>query len=130
TVQKSLYLYVPLLTMGLMSRELSSGSIKLLLSSPIRISKIVLGKFVAMMGYCLLFVAVLVLYCLCGSILIRHMDMGMIVPALVGTYLLILAYSAIGLFMSSLTPYQVVAALSTLGVLAFMNYIGNIGQQY
>ena len=31
----NLYLYIPLLTMGLMSRELSSGSIKLLYSSPV-----------------------------------------------------------------------------------------------
>src|SRR5882757_10094251 len=49
-----LYLYVPLLTMGLMSREFSSGSIKLLLSSPVRMSEIVMGKFVAIMLYWLL----------------------------------------------------------------------------
>ena len=34
TIQKNLYLYIPLLTMGLISRERSSGSIKLLFSSP------------------------------------------------------------------------------------------------
>ena len=34
-MQQYLYLYIPLLTMGLMSRELSSGSIKLLYSSPV-----------------------------------------------------------------------------------------------
>src|SRR5690554_614303 len=34
-VQSYLYLYIPLLTMGVMSRELSSGSIKLLYSSPL-----------------------------------------------------------------------------------------------
>ena len=35
-VKDTLYLYIPLLTMGLMSREISSGSIKLLLSSPVK----------------------------------------------------------------------------------------------
>ena len=44
-VQNYLYYYIPLLTMGLISRELSSGSIKLLYSSPIRNSQIILGNF-------------------------------------------------------------------------------------
>ena len=46
---QNLYLYLPLLTMGLMSREISSGSIKLLLSSPIKVRDIVLGKYAAML---------------------------------------------------------------------------------
>ena len=43
-IQSSLFLYIPLLSMGLMSRELDSGSVKLLLSSSIRPSSLVLGK--------------------------------------------------------------------------------------
>jgi gliding motility-associated transport system permease protein/gliding motility-associatede transport system auxiliary component len=81
-----------------------------------------------MMFYCLLFIVILVMFCLTGGTMIRNLDTGALVPALVGTYLVILAYSAIGLFMSSLTPYQVVAALSTLAVLASMSYIDNVGQ--
>ncbi|MEI3423260.1 MAG: Gldg family protein [Butyricimonas faecihominis] len=38
-------------------------------------------------------------------------------------YLLICAYAAVGLFMSSLTSYQVVAAMLTLAVLAVLNYV-------
>ena len=44
-----LFYYFPLLTMGLMSRELSSGSVKLLYSSPVNNIQIILGKFVSMM---------------------------------------------------------------------------------
>lgn len=51
TVQQYLYLYMPLLTMGLMSREFSSGSIKLLYSSPVTSSQIVMGKFLAMITH-------------------------------------------------------------------------------
>ena len=48
SVVNILYLYIPLLTMGVISKELSSGSIKLLYSSPISNTHIVLGKFLAM----------------------------------------------------------------------------------
>ena len=48
TIQSTLYLYIPLLTMGLMSREYSSGSIKLLFSSPISSLQIILGKYLSM----------------------------------------------------------------------------------
>src|SRR4051812_17779501 len=44
-----LYLYIPLLTMNIMSRELSNGSIKLLYSSPVTSRQIILGKYLALM---------------------------------------------------------------------------------
>ena len=53
-IQGYLYLYIPLLTMGIMSREFSTGSIKLLFSSPITNKQIVLGKFYALMVYAFL----------------------------------------------------------------------------
>lgn len=124
-----LYLYMPLLTMGLMSRETSSGSIKLLLSSPVKIREIILGKFLAMMGYGLILIFVLSLLGVATSFAIPYMDWGILFSALLGLYLLICAYAAIGLFMSSLTAYQVVAAISTLVVLASLNYIKFLGQK-
>ena len=57
-----LYLYFPLLTMGLMSREFSSGSIKLLYSSPITSTQIVLGKYLSMMFYGLIMLAIVTIY--------------------------------------------------------------------
>lgn len=129
-VQQNLYLYIPLLTMGLLSRETSSGSIKLLLSSPVTVSQIVLGKFVSMIGYALVLALVLLSFIPIGLLSVEALDVGFILGGVLGIYLLICAYAAIGLFMSSLTTYQVVAAISTLAVLAALNFIGNIGQQY
>jgi ABC-2 type transport system permease protein len=123
-----LYLYLPLLTMGLMSREISSGTIKLLYSSPTRIREIIFGKFICMMMYNLLLVAILAIIVVCAVSNIQHADAGMLLAALVGMYLLLCTYAAIGLFMSSLTSYQVVAALCTLVVLAALSYIGQIWQ--
>lgn len=128
-VLSKLYLYIPLLTMGLMSRETSSGSIKLLLSSPVKVGEIIGGKFVAMMAYGLILIAILLLFVLAGSWSIQSMDITLVFSGLLGIYLLLCAYSAIGLFMSCLTSYQVVAAISTLVVLAALNYIGLLGQK-
>ncbi|MFB9076300.1 Gldg family protein [Flavobacterium procerum] len=127
-MQNYLYLYVPLLTMGLVSREINSGSIKLLLSSPIRIKDIVLGKYLAIAAYCLLFIAILGLQVAIAYFSIENLDLKFALSGLIGLYLLVCTYAAIGLFMSCLTSYQVVAAISTLVVLAGLNFIGKLWQ--
>ncbi|MBW1655145.1 Gldg family protein [Flavobacterium quisquiliarum] len=127
-MQNYLYLYVPLLTMGLVSREINSGSIKLLLSSPIRIKDIVLGKYLAIAAYCLLFIAILGLQVGIAYFSIENLDLKFAISGLIGLYLLVCTYAAIGLFMSCLTSYQVVAAISTLVVLAGLNFIGKLWQ--
>jgi ABC-2 type transport system permease protein len=123
-----LYLYLPLLTMGLMSREINGGTIKLLYSSPIKVREIIFGKFLAMMVYNLALVLVLTIIGICGLLNIQHADAGLLFAGLLGIYLLLCAYAAIGLFMSCLTSYQVVAALSTLVLLAALSYIGQLWQ--
>ncbi|WP_461791645.1 Gldg family protein [Pedobacter sp.] len=130
TMQGYLYLYLPILTMGLMSRETSSGSIKLLLSSPVKLNEIILGKYLAIIIYGLLLIGVLTLYAITGSIFVSHADVGIICSGLIGLYLLICTYAAIGLFMSCLTTYQVVAAISTLALFTIMRYVGTLGQEY
>ena len=52
SVQDYLFLYIPLLTMGLVSRDLSGGTIKLLHSSPMTNTQIILGKFVVSGDIC------------------------------------------------------------------------------
>ncbi|MRG43583.1 ABC transporter permease subunit [Chitinophaga sp. SYP-B3965] len=128
TIQKYLYLYMPLLTMGLMSRELSSGSIKLLYSSPVTSSQIIRGKFLAMMTYSFMLIGVILVYVIIGLCTVDNFDLPSVWSGLLSIYLLMLAYSAIGLFMSSLTSYQVVAALGTLVLLGALSYMNKIWQ--
>ena len=127
-VQNYLYLYMPLLTMGLMSRELSSGSIKLLYSSPVTSWQIILGKYLAMVIYGLLLIGILCVMVIFNLFTIENMDCGLVFTGLLGIYLLICAYAAIGLFMSCLTSYQVVAAIGTLALLAALNFVGGMWQ--
>lgn len=126
-IQRYIYLYIPLVTMGLMSREYASGSIKLLYSSPIKNSSIILGKFLSMVVYGGVLIGIIAMFSIFTHIFTPHFDYKIVVVALLGLYLLILAYSAIGIFFSSLTKYQVVAAIGTLAALAFLNNVSSIG---
>ena len=60
SVVSNIYIYIPLLTMGLISRETASGSIKLAYSSPVTSGQIVLGKYLAAIGFgcCLMLVPI------------------------------------------------------------------------
>lgn len=127
-ILEHLYLYIPLITMGIISRETSSGSIKLLYSSPVKLSQVIYGKFISMLVYNLLIIGVLTLFVLVGAWFIPHFDYQHILVALLAIFLLLSAYAAIGIFVSSLTTYQAVAAISTFVMLAVMNYIGKVGQ--
>jgi len=128
SMQQYLYLYIPLLTMGLMSRELSSGSIKLLYSSPVTNFQIIMGKYLSMVFYSLVLCTILLVFVVFGGFTIDMFDWAAVLTALLGLFLLICAYSAIGLFMSSLTSYQVVAAMGTFAVLFVLNLVGNMWQ--
>ena len=89
SLQGSLFLYVPLLTMGLMSRERSSGSIKLLYSSPVSNSSIILGKYISLLLYNLMLISILLIYVLIGLCIIENVDFWLPFSGLVGLYLLI-----------------------------------------
>jgi len=128
SVMGNLYLYIPLLTMGLISREINGGTIKLLYSSPVTVSQIVLGKYLAIMIYSMILVFIVGIFMVAGAFHIVHVDFGMLISAALGFYLLLAVYSAIGLFMSSLTTYQVVAALSTFVMIGILSYIGDVFQ--
>ncbi len=125
----NLYLYVPLLTMGLIARELHSGSIKLALSSPLTLRQFIVGKYLAAVGYFSTFAAFLLVMLILSSFLYVNLDWPYALTGLFGILLLAAAYASIGLFMSSLTQHQVVAAVGTLTALFVLAYIGNLGQR-
>ena len=127
-VSSSLYLYIPLLTMGLLSQEFSRGSVKLLFSAPITSWQIVLGKYLGIMIYGFILMLVIGVYVGIGWVTIENFDWRPVLIGVLGLYLLLGAYAAIGLFMSSLTSYQIVAALGTFVIFALLNLVGRMGQ--
>lgn len=129
-VLQNLYLFVPLLTMGLISRETNNGTIKLLYSSPVKVREIVLGKFLAIMTYNAVLLLLVGVFMVSGAFNIRSVDYGMLLSAALGFYLMLCAYTAIGMFMSSLTTYQIVSAIATFVTIFILGRIGSLWQKY
>jgi len=109
----------PLLTMRLISEERQLGTIRLLFSSPISITEIVLGKFLGITIFYLLILLMITLMPL--SLLFgTQLDLGQIASSLVGLFLLMTSVASIGLFLSSLTSSPAMAAISTFGTILFL----------
>jgi len=114
TIYTILLLITPILTMRLISEELRSGTVELLLTAPVRDFEVVAGKFLAAMG----FVGVMLLLTLAYPAVLFALgspDWGVVGSAYLGMVLFAGAAVGIGLFASSVTPNQIVAA-----VLAFV----------
>lgn len=106
----------PVLSMRLFAEERRNHTLTLLISAPVSISAIVLGKFLALMiFFCLvpLLIMALAMSLLAGGIL----DFGLLGSNVIGLTLLAGCFAALGLYISSLTSHPAVAALGSLGVL-------------
>jgi ABC-2 type transport system permease protein len=107
---------IPGITMGLFAAEKTNGTQELLLTSPLTIWDIVLGKFVAAAIFVALLVAIVGLF---PGILFLYGDpeLGKTASGLLGVLLVGWTYAAIGCFASSLTRSQVLAFLITFVIL-------------
>ena len=124
-----IFLLIPLITMGVLSREYSSGSVKLLLSSPVNIHSIIIGKFLALSSFVILMMSVIFGLIVLASLLIINVDVPHALSGLLGVGLLSMAYMSIGLFMSSISKNQFVAVIATITLLGILDFIGFIGQR-
>jgi ABC-2 type transport system permease protein len=113
----------PFLTMRLISNERQEKTISLLFSSPISSFEIILGKYLAIIGFFTLIIALTLFTCsfvLLGS----ELDTGKIISATVALFLLISSLTAIGLYFSTLTDQPATAALLSFGLIFFLYLIG------
>ena len=128
-ISNLLTFYIPFLTMGILGREMTSGSIKLLYSSPVRNSQIILGKYLALVMFVLLLTGISLINVVYAWCTIDHFELGWVLAGWLGLFLLACTYVAIGLFISSLTSYQLIAAICTMLVIFLLNIIGDYGQK-
>lgn len=109
---------VPFITMRLLAEEKRNNTIELLLTAPVKISEIVLGKFFSALA----FVAVLIgltMPFLVALAIATNPDWATVAMAYVGTLFMIGVYIAVGVFWSSFTENQIVAGVLTFGTILF-----------
>jgi len=124
-----LLLVIPLITMRLISEERRSGTLTLLLSAPVSMTRIVLGKYLGVLGF-LGLLALLVVIMPLALVPATELDWGKLAAALLGLVLSIAAFAAAGLFMSTLTSHPTAAAIATFGLLLLLwllDWAGNMG---
>lgn len=111
-----LLLVVPLVSMRLVSEERRNRTLPLLFSAPLSMTEIVLGKYLGLMAFLgvqILLIAFMPLSLLTGG----GLDFGLFASGLLGLSLLLASFAAVGLFMSTLTQHQTIAAVATFGML-------------
>ena len=123
-----LLFFTPVLTMKLFAEERKSGTIELLLTSPITDSQVVLGKYLAswflliiMLGLTLIFPFLTQRF--------GPLDAGLVFSGYFGLTLLGSCFLAFGLMMSSMSKNQIVAALTSFGFLLALWVIGAVSDR-
>lgn len=117
-----LILLTPILTMRLFAAERQTKSDQLLLTSPVSITGIVLGKFFAAYTVFAASIALTLLY-LIPIILHSRIIWGEIICAYIGYLLIGLCYVSVGVFASSLTSNQIISALIGFAILLVTGYL-------
>ncbi len=108
-------LVTPLLTMRLISEERRNKSLPLLMSAPISMTEIIVGKYLGMLGFAAIMIFMMTLMPLSLSF-VGTLDGGLLFAIVLGISLLLAAFISLGLYMSSLTAQPTIAAMSTFGM--------------
>jgi ABC-2 type transport system permease protein len=118
-----LLLLMPLVTMRLFAEERRSGTIELLLTYPVRDGAVLAGKYLAalvlyaiMIGLTLLYPGIVVYF--------ARLEWGPVLTGYLGLLLMGATFIAVGVFASSLTENQIVAAITTFGALLIFWILG------
>lgn len=120
-----LLLLVPVLTMRSFAEEKRTKTDQMLLTSPLSVTQIVMGKFMAMaavLGVCMLIACF-------GPIILHFYGGGAMLAdyvAIIAFFLLGAAYISIGMFVSSLTESQIISAVITFCILLVLQLIDGI----
>jgi gliding motility-associated transport system permease protein len=118
-----LLLLMPLVTMRLFAEERRSGTIELLLTYPVRDGAVLAGKYLAALGLYAIMIGLTLLY---PGIVVyfARLEWGPILTGYLGLLLMGATFIAVGVFASSLTENQIVAAITTFGALLIFWILG------
>ena len=118
-----LVILVPMITMRTFAEEKKGGTYELLLTSPLRTGEIVLGKFLASFVFICIMIGLTVIYPIL-LIVFGNPEVWVMVSGYIGLLLMATAFVAVGLFTSSVTENQIIAAVSGLVAMLLLYIIG------
>ncbi len=118
---------VPAITMRMFPEEKRAGTYELLLTSPVRVSEIVLGKFLGGLVLVLLMVALSGFFGVLLSVY-GNPERPMMLAGYLGLALMAIAFLAVGTLISSFTDNVVIAYVGTLFALLLLYTIGWLGE--
>ncbi|MCZ7587248.1 MAG: ABC transporter permease [Deltaproteobacteria bacterium] len=122
-----LLLIIPLVTMRLYAEERKNGTEELLLTSPIRESSIVYGKFLGAVSF---YLAALLLTAQFPLLLYKYgsPDLGKLLTGYLGLFLMGTSFLAFGLFSSTLARTQIQAAMWSFFTLLLLWIVGWVSE--
>jgi len=106
---------IPAITMRLLSEELNLGSYETLLTLPVSHRDVVMGKFLAAVGFIAAMLVPTLVYAVTVTLL-GELDWGPVIGGYLGAILLGASYAAVGLFASSLTRNQIIAFIIGMAI--------------
>ncbi len=123
-------LMVPALTMRLLAEERKTGTIELLMTSPISDVSIVSGKYLASIAYLFFLLVLTLIFPLTLVLIGGNPEWAPIWTGYAAIFLMGAAFMAIGLVASSLTSSQIVAALIAFVISLVLWLIPAVGQNF
>ncbi|MGH7829348.1 MAG: ABC transporter permease [Candidatus Binatia bacterium] len=114
-----LVIMVPVITMRAFAEEKRQGTYELLLTSPLSVTQIVLGKFLGSVAFISVMVLLTAIY---PAILLLYgnPEVGLLASGYLGLFLLSITFLSVGLLTSSLTENQIVAAVTCFVILLLL----------
>ncbi|HEY6417930.1 MAG TPA: ABC transporter permease subunit [Candidatus Binataceae bacterium] len=117
-----LVILVPAITMRTFAEEKRSGTYELLLTAPVRTGEIVAGKYIAAAAFMLIMIGLAGIFPLI-LVAFGNPEVGVMASGYLGLALLAVSFVAVGMFTSSITQNQIIAAISCFGALLMLYVI-------
>lgn len=113
---------VPAVTMKLFSEEFNRGTYEMMMTLPLSQVEVVMGKFLAALGFILVMLLPTIVYAITISTM-GDLDPGPVLGGYLGAVLLGGLFAAVGLFASSLTRNQIIAFIIAMAICFFLTLI-------
>lgn len=119
---------LPAITMGSLAKEQSTGTMELLLTSPVRDIELVVGKWLGSYLYILTLLAITLIYPIVINFMVDPgIDQGLMVAGYLGLALMVGCLLAIGVAISALFTNQIVVFVINLAVVLLIWLVQSVG---